>query len=343
MLATESLPQCSFCYREEALGKKSKRMIENERHDDLLRELDKKTVNPPVYLDLRLGNKCNLKCRTCNPLFSSAWSDEVKNHPENSAIQSYASQVTTVSSYKDWYSNPKTWESVSDYCDDLREVYLTGGEPMLIKEHELFLKQMVASYKSQNIHLRYNTNLTVLPDYATQYFPHFKKVTLSCSIDGIQERNEWLRHPSRWTAIEENLKRACLLPKNVIVEVNCAISAYNILHFADLVVFFANFSKAQNRKIEVSADLVHEPEVMNLKVLPTDLQINAAVLLEKLLRDEELNLTKHEKREIKSLILLLQDRLADRCELWPKLVEHTREIDHVRGQRIASLFPELGL
>ena len=25
----------------------------------------------PVYLDLRFGNKCNLKCRMCDPLFST--------------------------------------------------------------------------------------------------------------------------------------------------------------------------------------------------------------------------------------------------------------------------------
>ena len=80
MLNNEKLPDCRFCWDEEKNGKISKRIRENKRwlnhyshYLELARHNKDFVSENPTYLDLRLGNKCNLRCRTCNPLFSSLW------------------------------------------------------------------------------------------------------------------------------------------------------------------------------------------------------------------------------------------------------------------------------
>ena len=75
MLAGKKSRVCKRCYREEDSGIESARQSANSRY---MFNYDA-VINPPVnikYLDLRLGNLCNLKCRMCNPYASSMWTKE---------------------------------------------------------------------------------------------------------------------------------------------------------------------------------------------------------------------------------------------------------------------------
>ena len=74
MLAGEEPPECKLCWDEEKIGLNSKRM-------HMLKEypIDKIIdINPlPLkYIDIRFGNLCNLKCRSCGPSDSSLWYDD---------------------------------------------------------------------------------------------------------------------------------------------------------------------------------------------------------------------------------------------------------------------------
>jgi MoaA/NifB/PqqE/SkfB family radical SAM enzyme len=56
------LPECNFCWQEEAAGKESKRIRDNKLYQD--RDLN--FTSMPIVLDLSMGNLCNLKCRICS-------------------------------------------------------------------------------------------------------------------------------------------------------------------------------------------------------------------------------------------------------------------------------------
>ena len=70
---------CERCFQEEANGVRSKRMEENEKlgfTEDMARAVTQSDGTIPVnfkFVELRLGNLCNLRCRTCNPNSSTNW------------------------------------------------------------------------------------------------------------------------------------------------------------------------------------------------------------------------------------------------------------------------------
>lgn len=69
---------CNHCWHAESVGMESLRQSINNRYQDDHKKLrvnsqyyvDKVDIK---YLDIRFNNKCNLKCRTCSPRFSSLW------------------------------------------------------------------------------------------------------------------------------------------------------------------------------------------------------------------------------------------------------------------------------
>ena len=83
MIDGVKLDECNSCYSDERVGRTSLRQNINEGWLKTLGEEEIKnkiiyslqnnyeTLSSPVYLDLRLGNLCNLKCRMCHPFSSN--------------------------------------------------------------------------------------------------------------------------------------------------------------------------------------------------------------------------------------------------------------------------------
>jgi hypothetical protein len=69
---------CFRCWNEEDVGRTSKRMHTQVRLKELKNEVDYNNLQPDQlwFLDLKLGNICNLKCRICGSWSSSKWAEE---------------------------------------------------------------------------------------------------------------------------------------------------------------------------------------------------------------------------------------------------------------------------
>ena len=111
LLNNERPEMCQRCFSEEDAGVKSSRQSFNEgwyREDiDLSVVQDKIDVR---YIDLRLGNLCNLKCRMCNPYASSMWVKEwndVVNTAELVPNEKIDESETKRLSKMDWFENDK--------------------------------------------------------------------------------------------------------------------------------------------------------------------------------------------------------------------------------------------
>ena len=90
------------------------------------------------FVELRLGNLCNVRCRTCNPASSSQWRNDYRK------IEATLDFVTKYGNIdKDEYKWPEEdafWDDLFESAPNLELVYINGGEPTLIKKHWEYLE-----------------------------------------------------------------------------------------------------------------------------------------------------------------------------------------------------------
>ena len=169
---------------------------------------------PPISLDLRFTNKCNMKCIMCSSRYSSLWyEDEMKL---------YGNEYTTLGSkqykiYKEngvyksdtpvWHDSPIWWDRFEEIKHRVKHIYVTGGEPFIIKGHDILLDKLIDSGLAKNVTMEYDTNLTVINDKILEKLKQFKKVMLFVSCDDIEDKFELIRFPGKFNKMLENLEK----------------------------------------------------------------------------------------------------------------------------------------
>ena len=91
-LAREQPQTCRKCWNEERAGRTSKRMHTLDRLKHSIAHTDwTLDAKPLIFLDLKLGNICNLKCRICGSWSSSQFAaEEIAQLPPEKKKQSHA-------------------------------------------------------------------------------------------------------------------------------------------------------------------------------------------------------------------------------------------------------------
>lgn len=96
------------------------------------------------YADLRVRNTCNFACVTCSPELSSTWAAELNQQNKQITIDNF-----NISSLIEHFINN---------AENLKVVYLAGGEPLLIKENLILLEKLYQV--NPDCEVRVNTNLS---------------------------------------------------------------------------------------------------------------------------------------------------------------------------------------
>ncbi|MCC6138573.1 MAG: twitch domain-containing radical SAM protein, partial [Bdellovibrionaceae bacterium] len=159
----------------------------------------------PLELDLRFGNRCNLKCTMCSPKSSDLWYQDhyhvwgtsFKNWKEETVtLKPGASRIEASGTFDEWYMTPHFLEQVRLQLPHVRKVHFSGGEPLLVSRFYEVLEAIVEVGVPQETVIEFITNATLLPDKLVALFPLFKKVNVGVSIDALAEKNEYIRYPS---------------------------------------------------------------------------------------------------------------------------------------------------
>ena len=282
---------CKLCWDEEKAGLKSRRLniltqYPNEKELALEKTNEDGFIDtsifPIKYFDLRFGNLCNLKCRYCNPMDSSMWYDEYfkmsKIKYPNSEVKfgfKDGYEITqSGNSYKidsddfEWYFDEKFWNEIEKILPHIDRFYFTGGEPLINKAHMKLLELCVKLGVAKNIEIDYNSNGVTIPDKLYNLWPHFKKVFIGFSIDGIGSMANYLRYPSKWESIESNLDKinSSDIP-NLKCHISSTISIFNIYNFLDIIEWFNNKKYSKFTPNPIFHMLV-SPDYMNIQNLP---------------------------------------------------------------------------
>lgn len=291
-IAGEKIPQCNNCWKEEKSGIKSHRIIENEMWlrklgqnyiDELIKSTDEQGYlnSKPITLDLRLGNTCNLQCVMCRPRDSSKWLQDSKKlstiliSPGAKGDWDHKANSISNTDCFDWFEKLINNNSVDFFLENIRHIIFGGGEPLLLKEHEKFITKLVETGYSKQIELRYHTNGTILNEKLLTLWSNFKEVELMISIDDWGIRNDYIRYPSNWNTIFENLKRLDNSSENIVVNILSTIHAMNIYNFPEFAkkLLEQNYKKiCKKNDYLMSVGTTHWPQYMCTRILPSSVK-----------------------------------------------------------------------
>lgn len=229
---------CRKCWNEERSGRTSKRMHTLERLKHMLPEQDWTIdAKPLMFLDLKLGNICNLKCRICGSWSSSQFAIEELNdlHPDADKKSTYAYQMLRAGAWP--RENQKFWNEIDTVVDQIRYIEFTGGEPFMIQEHFAMLQGIVDKGIAHQVEIHYNTNGTQYPEQAIEIWKHFKTVEIAFSIDDLGARFEYQRTNAVWSDVETNIQRFCELRQqypNIQLQVCSTVNVFNVRYIDQL-------------------------------------------------------------------------------------------------------------
>jgi hypothetical protein len=222
MLNGEQIPDhCSSCYNLEKQGIVSARMQETVEwcnRLDLNSIDDLNSLTDPAYYEVRPSNVCNLQCRMCSPESSNLIAREYK-------------KINLISDL------PNKEFADFDFIkfDHLKKLYVAGGEPTAMIELYNFLDRCIDN-KQTDFEFVINTNATKLNSRLKQQIKHFSNLQFIVSIDGFEDLNHYIRWPSDWTTIVDNV--TYLKQHNHVVSFNVTVSIYNIATLNQLLKFF---------------------------------------------------------------------------------------------------------
>jgi radical SAM protein with 4Fe4S-binding SPASM domain len=334
MLNDNSCKECTRCYEQEEQGFFSMRNSSNKHFGHHIEKVDQ-GIDPDfelVYWDIRFSNQCNMKCRSCGPMFSSLWYDDhVKMHgkaPNHKRIE--------------WAGKNKNdiWEQMIPHIDCIEQIYFAGGEPLIMQEHYNILKELVKREKF-HVKLIYNTNfsITTWKDLdVLEMWKLFDSVSIGASLDAMGERAELMRSGTVWSETLANRDRMLKVCPNVDFYISPTVSLMNIDHVVDFHKDWINrgFLKPQ----DLNVNILQSPEWYRADCLPQTLKNNITKKIQEHI--EWLSPQDHLQRAtngFKSSLSFMNN--TDNTHNLNRFNQVTSQLDSVRNEKFYDIFPEL--
>jgi len=233
---------CRKCWNEERSGRTSKRMHTLNRLKHVLPGGEwTADAKPLMFLDLKLGNICNLKCRICGSWSSSQFATEELNQLKTEDKKSsFHYQMLKDGAWP--RENESFWTEIDNALTDIRYIEFTGGEPFMIKEHFAMLQGIVDRGIAHQVEIHYNTNGTHYPEEAIEIWRHFKTVEVAFSIDDLGARFEYQRTGAVWAEVEQNIERFRALRadhSNIQLQCCSTVNVFNVRYIDQLAQWIA--------------------------------------------------------------------------------------------------------
>lgn len=284
-----------------------------------------------IYWDFRLSNTCNFKCRMCCPELSSSLAKEIQQQSPNTNIPVIAKVDKT-----------SLWSEIESLCPIVEKVYFAGGEPLIMESHYKILDKLI-EHEKFNIMLVYNTNfstLTYLDKNVLDYWEKFPNLSINVSIDGSEQRGEFIRKGLNWNKFIDNVKKFHKKFKNSKsnLSISVTVQILNSIHVIDLhkkLYEDGIIENIDNFSI-VPLDL---PSCMSTQCLPFEVKIQ---IIQKI-KDHILNYLKPRGavQSISQFISYAKYLLAEsKTNELEEFVLKMKNFDAIRNEDVRKVFPE---
>lgn len=265
---------CRKCWNEERSGRTSKRMHTLDRLKHIVTDTEwTPDAKPLMFIDFKLGNICNLKCRICGSWSSSQFAAEELRHDSKNE---YHKQMLKDGAWP--RENSEFWNNLDQVIDHVKYMEFTGGEPFMIREHFTLLQALVDKGIAQQVEIHYNTNGTHFPEHAEEIWQHFKTVEIAFSIDDLHDRFEYQRTNAKWSEVQENINKFFELKKqynNIQLQVCSTVNVFNVMYLEDL----ANWIDTQDFDF-VYWNMLHEAYYLSISTMPEQAKTTAVQRLQ---------------------------------------------------------------
>ena len=278
------------------------------------------------WLEIKPGNRCNLKCRICGVHNSSTWAKD------EAAIQQPTINYKDSKAFKytqscDWIDDPKFWNDVNE-MESIEYLHFMGGEPFMVPEHFQLIKALIdnPNIDTSKIVIGYNTNGTYFPSKENfELYDNFKQIVFAISIDDVNERFEYQRKLAKWEEVKLNLINFKKLDKKqYFVHLDPTVSIFNIFYLNETLTEFNNLgfiSFDEHRHYVYSgSDAVH--------ILPDYIK---NIIVEKYKDTDNIWISR--------AVTYMLSQSSD-AALWKEFKENTSKLDSLRSENFQNTFKE---
>ena len=323
MLEGNLLPNhCNYCYKYEENGIESYRQFETKEWASrlgLTSLQDLVNIKHPYFFDVRLSNKCNLMCRSCNPQYSNLIARELVkfkiSHPKSST-----------------YKYSKLDHIDIGKLSRLSRVYLTGGEPTVMTEVYDWMQECVDLGRT-NFDFTLGTNGQKLNERFLNLTKFFTNLNFSVSLDGFGKINDYWRWGSEFQTIIKNMH--ILQDQGHNININCVPGIYNVTNLHLLLEF-------------LDKEFPFTTIYMQVNYFPPQNAFNhpnAKLVLESIDRCKQTSVYFSNGKSCKTTIDSLYNHYSNnpQCDLklLKEFFDYNDKLDKARNVRLIDYIPEL--
>lgn len=314
--------ECSQCTKKEAVVRHSRRIFFKDILNPMIADIPSQSYQNDFhdirFLEFNMSNICNLKCRMCNGISSSAWVKEEHkldllnkdyqrpvHHPEFGYINVSEKIIDRLFLWPEYFKN-------------LKYLSIKGGEPYMEPANKTVFKKLIDLGIAKNIILDVTTNGTIVDQEFHELAKQFGHTKWTVSIEGVSKLYDYIRggtnHP--FEELESNLKHFEIFDRVILA---VTVMTYNIAHLYEINDWYQK-NKNDNYSIYFN-NVVATPAYLNPSILPNDILSKAK-----------------ENNKIDYINYNQDQKLA---HLLQTFVNFTRDLDNIRNTDVLSVCPEL--
>jgi MoaA/NifB/PqqE/SkfB family radical SAM enzyme len=310
-------PECEQCQLKESTVGHSRRLFFRDILNPMLEGNNydySKNFHDIMFLEFNMSNICNLKCRMCDGVNSSAWvKDDLK------LAQNGNPYLRRINDPEFGYTN-KSEQIVERLFEDptpfmnLRYLSIKGGEPYMEPANKTILKKFIDLGIAKHITLDWTTNGTIVDEEIHALAKQYGHTKWTVSVEGVDGLYEYIRGGNNFTfaQLNQNLKHYNF--DRVIISVT--VMAYNIAHLGKIQSWYDNV-KQDHWSIYFN-NVVAQPAYLNPRILPNSILDAIDYKLPNIDYTQDVLLGKH----------------------IDKFVNFTRDLDGIRNTNVLDYCPE---
>ena len=267
----------------------------------------------------------------CISDWSSQIAGEILDNPEEDWIDTPTQKVIEL--------DDGAWELLDQWLPYVKRVFMTGGEPTIIKRNLDYINKIVSSGRSKEVELIFTTNATNINKKFIEIGQNFKSVSYNVSVDAVEDLARYIRYPSDWNTVDKNLRNI-----GRGVSLNTTIQWLNMTRLNEIFNYIENCGIAFGG---IWFQLVTDPSYLDPIYAPRFMKEKCISDIKNFLNRPFLQEEKHNNilsGGLKQSLIQTKQFLEQNLNNVKHIDEFLKRmaiLDRLRGQKLFDVLPEL--